>query len=209
MSGRLCTGRGYRARRCPRCGLRVELCLCAELQRSPCRTTIEIYGHYRDWSRPSNTGRLLPLLLEHTRVTLFGVPPSLAGSGLPQLHATPRTWLLFPEPDALTPEAAMASDGPPQRIIVPDGTWPQARRFVRRAAVGEARAIRLEPSERLDQLRRPPVLGYLSTFEAVVACLEVVESAELARRLVAVFLTWQERALKSRAGGLRGPSAIP
>lgn len=221
LSRRACEGRGYRAARCEVCALRSELCLCGSLPREVSGTTVDIVTHYRDWTRPSNTARLAGLVLTNARVFIRGEPPALSravqdagaaqapGAGTyactseEALTLEPDTWLLYPSPQARSVRELVAQGRAPSRLLVPDGTWPQTRRWVARAAgLQTATAVFLVPRERQDRLRRAPAPGQLSTFEAIAAALAELGEGALAARLETVFAAWQLRQLQSRNGGL-------
>ncbi len=138
--------------------------------------------HASERDRLTNTGHWASLALESSRVLEQGVPGEpLDASGL----ATPGTWLLYPSPHP------PADAPPPRRIVVPDGTWPQARRIVHR--IPELRALPrlpLPPRPAPGGIRQPPRrgagVGGLSTLEAVAAALRVLGDPAAADRLDAL-----------------------
>jgi DTW domain-containing protein YfiP len=151
--------------------------------------------HASERDRLTNTGHWAALALEGSAVLEQGTPGvPLDGSAL----AAPGTWVLYPSPHA--PSAAVP---PPTRLVVPDGTWPQARRMLQR--IPELRALpRLAlPSARPALRLRRPAAGGMSTLEAVAAALRALGEADAAARLDALLAAGV--ALASRLRGLAEP----
>jgi DTW domain-containing protein YfiP len=160
--------------------------------------------HASERDRLTNTGHWAALALEGSRVLEQGVPGEpLDATGL----AAPGTWLLYPSPHPPPADAP-----PPRRIVVPDGTWAQARRIVHR--VPELRSMpRLPLPARSDAagVRRPPRrgvgLGGMSTLAAVAAALRVLGDSSAADRLDALLA--DGIALVERLGSAPGAHASP
>ena len=169
--------------RCPRCRFPRPGCLCPAVPRVATAVEVVFLRHASERDRLTNTGHWASLALVGSRVLEQGAPGEpLDASGL----AAPGTWLLYPSPH---PPPADAT--PPRRIVVPDGTWAQARRIVHRVA--ELHSLpRLPLPARVDfaGVRRPPRrgvgVGGMSTLEAVAEALRVLGDAEAADRLTAL-----------------------
>jgi DTW domain-containing protein YfiP len=176
--------------RCPRCALRREACLCSELPQVVTRTEILIVRHLSEAARSSNTGRIAHLALPRSRLLDYG-------GGRPfddALLRAPRTWLLYPEPGGAAPQ------GPPERLVVLDATWRQARKMVRRleALWGMPRLCLAAPSMAPPRLRIPTRPDGLSTLEAIAAAVERLEGAEKAQPLAELHARFVRRALAMR-----------
>lgn len=181
--------------RCPRCRFPSPGCLCAALPRL--RTGIEFVfvRHASERTRLTNTGHWAALALEGSAVVEQGVPG--APLDLAPL-AVEGGVALFPGPPSPPPRVR------PRRIVVPDGTWAQARRIMQRVpALRTLPRLALAPSPFAPRLRRPTVAGGMSTLEAVAAALRALGEAEAASRLDA--LLEAGIALVARLG--RRPSA--
>jgi DTW domain-containing protein len=119
--------------------------------------------HASERDRLSNTGHWAALALAGSAVVEQGVPNApLDTAGL----AGPGTWLLYP-----SPHPPPAGSGPPRRLVVPDGTWPQARRMVQRVPQLWALPRLSLPSPAVVPRLRRPLAGGMSTLEAVAAAL--------------------------------------
>jgi len=147
--------------------------------------------HFEAW-KTTNTGRLAALALG-ARYELWGhptVPPPAMPEG--------RVLLLFPSDDArpLRPEDAAGAP----TLIVPDGTWPQARKIARRVheACGDRVVrVRVEPDAASTyRFRRSARADALSTFEAIALAVAVLEGdagPAVLRETTRLFDTFVER----------------
>jgi DTW domain-containing protein YfiP len=143
------------------------------------RVEVIFLRHYSERERLTNTGNWASLALASSRVLEQGVPGAPLDAA--ELDA-PGTWLLYPSPHAPPPGTP-----PPRRIVVPDATWAQARRIVHRVpAIQRLPRLPLGPAQAGPPPggRRPPRrgvgLGGMSTIEAVIAALRVLDEGEAA-----------------------------
>lgn len=162
-------------RRCSRCARPPSHCLCALVPRLSSRTRVLILQHPAEASHALNTARLAALALENGELRVGESFPELAA---PPAHGIYRSCLLFPGAEAV-PLAELAQDGRPLQLIVPDGTWRKARRILHlnpplaalpRVALPEGLSSRY-------RLRKAPMAGALSTLEAIVCALNILEGA--------------------------------
>ena len=184
--------------RCEGCGLRETACLCGDIQARPVRTRVVLITHHAERRKSTNTGRLVALALQGAEVRVRG---ELDASPRPPLPEG-RRLLLFPHPEA---RALSADDarGEPVVLLVPDGTWNQARRILRRDADAQgAEPVMLPPGAPSRYgLRRAPREGTVLTLEAVARALAVLEAdgAEIERGLTAILDAFVDRS--QRAAG--------
>ncbi len=162
--------------------------------------------------KPTNTGRLLQLWLDGAQQHVRGerehhahkraqaaATLRLPSAGPDQLAQWQQQncWVLFP-----SPEAALLNEAtPPTHLVVPDGSWSQTRRIVRRSLPADRfQHVQLEnPGTARYALRRHGGTS-LCTFEAVTAALEAWGHRSLAQELNTRFVAWHELALNVRAG---------
>jgi DTW domain-containing protein YfiP len=187
---------------CVACRLRLAVCICGSAPRLHLATRVVMVIHAVEWRRPTNTGHLTRLALANSEIRVHGLHRRPVSSD--DIDSTsPSTLVLYPGrgADALTPET-LAELPRPLTLLVPDGTWMQAKNMMRRVPMlGEARAVYLEtPRPNLPRLRRNVLLDRRSTFEAVAQSLGVVEGRETEQRLLS-FL-WQF--LRGKQGAWRG-----
>ncbi len=161
--------------RCPRCARPQGHCLCALVPRLPSLTRVLILQHPSEAAHALNTARLAALALDNGELRVGETFPELVTELAQDTH---RNCLLFPGVQAL-PLAELAKDERPLRLVVPDGTWRKARRLLHvnpslaalpRVALPEGLISRY-------RLRKAPMAGALSTLEAIVYALNLLEGA--------------------------------
>lgn len=173
--------------KCPRCLLQQRICLCSEVPTVATRTRVVIVRHHLERFRSSNSGRLAHLALPNSEILEHG------GSGGPaQLRGLDGAWLLFPEgePMRAVPEPA------PQKLVVLDATWSQARRMYRKIDALRGLPILRLPDEEVPRarLRESPGPGRVSTIEAIARALRLLEGDGTAAPLEQLFSTAVARA---------------
>lgn len=187
--------------RCPACYLHVELCLCDRIPRLEVRrTSVVLVMHRRELHKPTNTGRLALLTLSDAHLALRGRQGEVLDL-TPYAGPERRSLVLFPREDAVPLDAALLDADPrPLTLFVPDGTWAQARRVVRRDPILQAATAVLVPPgpPTRYRLRREHQLGGLATAEAMARALRVIEGDHVADGLEALFELMIERSLATR-----------
>lgn len=183
--------------RCRRCRLHTDLCACDLLAPLPVSTRLLLVAHWAEVRKPTNTGQLAVTCLEGARVCV---------RGREDLPNDPVVWdpsttplVLFPTRDAVALDAwRMANPTARVTLIVPDGTWRQAKRIPRR--VPELRGIptvKLVACESGYRLRRAHWDQHLATMESIALALGVLEGPAVEARLLHIFRAVVERALWS------------
>jgi DTW domain-containing protein YfiP len=208
--------RGFRQPRCAGCGLTPATCVCTAYPRLTSSIAISVVMTRSEARSASNSARLLSLWLPGVELHVHG------REGCPRepeaLVARPGSALLFPG-------GAQGQPLPPdvRHLIVPDGTWAQARRIERRwfAPSGLPR-IALDASwPSVYRLRRggegglysglsgvySSLYSSLCTFEATALALGLLGQASLAEALLERFVEWARRAQRLKAGG--SPRSAP
>ncbi|HHJ1297023.1 DTW domain-containing protein [Pseudomonas sp. P1B16] len=160
--------------RCERCQRPLDHCLCPLIPSLASRTRIVLLQHPSETAHALNTARLAALGLNNAELRVGEV-----FDGLDELLATPgyRAALLFPGDQAQVLTAYTEVDDQPLLLIVPDGTWRKARKLLylnpMLAALPRVTLGAVAPSRY--RLRKAPEAGALSTLEAVVEALNVLE----------------------------------
>ncbi|WP_153773483.1 tRNA-uridine aminocarboxypropyltransferase [Pseudomonas sp. MNR3A] len=160
--------------RCERCQRPLAHCLCPLIPSLDSRTRVVLLQHPSETSHALNTARLAALGLRNAELLIGEV-----FENLPALLATPgyRPALLFPGEQAEVVSAYGEGDALPLLLIVPDGTWRKARKLLYlnplleelpRVTLGQVQPSRY-------RLRKAPEAGAVSTIEAVVQALNVLE----------------------------------
>ena len=185
---------------CPVCRLPGWVCVCEFAPRITIRTPLLLIVHVYDLGRTSNTVRLLNLAIRNTTLVPHGVFPTPAdpASHVP-VGATPV--VLFPGHGAepLTP-AFVASLPSTPALLVPDGSWRQASRMMKRLPLlCRARKVSLPARAFLGPaLRRNRSSHHMSTYEAVAQALGLLEGEAVAGPLLDFYRRATDRMLHSR-----------
>jgi DTW domain-containing protein YfiP len=138
------------------------------------RTPIVIVQHRRESRHALGTVRIADLGLRERKILVVPADAK-SGSELPAWLPA-NAGLLYPGPEAKE-LSALAANERPQALVVIDGTWHQARALFRdHAWLRELPRYRLSPSEPSRyRLRREPAPHCVSTIEAIVQALSVLE----------------------------------
>lgn len=191
--------RGQYVVRCPRCLVEAKYCICPMFRPIETATRVVMIAHVREVEKTTNTGRILLEMLPRAELHVRGLP----GKGFAEVELDDEARPLVLHPDA-DEELSPAHRHPSNVLLVPDGTWPQSRRMLRREPLlARARRVRLPagaPSSY--RLRESPTDVHLSTLEAVARALAVLEGPAVEAELLAVFDAMVTRMLVTR-GKLR------
>ncbi|PSL95236.1 tRNA-uridine aminocarboxypropyltransferase [Pseudomonas sp. R9.37] len=159
---------------CSRCLRPVTHCLCALIPSLDSRTRVLLLQHPSEVSHALNTARLAALGLNNAQLVVGEV-----FEDLPTLLNPPgyQARLLFPAEDA-QPLQAYTSTDEPMLLVVPDGTWRKARKLLHLNPLLAAlpRVTLAEGAVSRYRLRKAPGPGALSTVEAIVQALQVLEA---------------------------------
>jgi DTW domain-containing protein YfiP len=178
--------------------MRVDLCLCAEIQPVSSRLRVVVVMHAKEANKPTNTAFLARAMLQGTEIRLRGA----RGGERIELDDLPDAGVLFPLEEA---QEISASNAPPI-LLVPDGTWPQARSAVRRELMRFPCFKLPEGTARECSMRAHYHPSSVSTFEAIARVVDTVGDHAAADAMMRVFRLMVERTMMTRAGA---PIRIP
>lgn len=159
---------------CPRCLRPATHCLCALIPSLDSRTRILLLQHPSEVNHALNTARLAALGLNTAQLVVGEVFDDLATLLSPPGY---QARLLFPADDA-EPLHTYTSSDQPLLLVVPDGTWRKARKLLHLNPLLAALPRVTLAGERVSRyrLRKAPGPGALSTVEAIVQALQVLEA---------------------------------
>lgn len=196
--------------RCPGCLMQHHLCLCDSIRPFPNRTPVTIIMHRREAYKPSSTSRLTRLALQQCDVYLRGdIEKPL---DLEAIFPEPETCLFLNLSDrSQVLDRALVEKNSFARLVVPDGSWRQARKMGRREPTLERMTwVKLPPGPRSRYLLRyQPVSGGLATIEAIAMALGVLDGPAGQDHLGHVFALMVERTLSSRYHMRSRPAVLP
>jgi len=159
---------------CPQCLRPTTHCLCALIPTLDSRTRVLLLQHPSEVGHALNTARLAALGLNNAQLVVGEVFDDLATLLNPPGY---RARLLFPADDA-QPLQAYVPDDQPLLLVVPDGTWRKARKLLHLNPLLAAlpRVTLADGGISRYRLRKAPGPGALSTVEAIVQALQVLEA---------------------------------
>ena len=159
---------------CPRCLRPQSHCLCALIPSLDSRTRVLLLQHPSEVNHALNTARLAALGLKNAELIVGEV-----FEDLPQRLNPPgyQARLLFPGDEAQPMHAYRTTDQP-LLLVVPDGTWRKARKMLHLNPLLAAlpRVTLADGGVSRYRLRKAPGPGALSTVEAIVQALQVLEA---------------------------------
>lgn len=184
------------------------LCLCDVVPRIESRTRICLVIHHRELTRSSNTGLLAVRALVNSEMRVRGeTRESLDLKDL--LIPRYRTFLFYPSEDAVElDQDLVGQESTPIQLIVPDGTWRQARKLhVRHPELKHVQRVKIStPNHSTFQLRAQTRPERMVTLQAIAHALGIIEGNCVRERLMALYQTKVERTLMGR--GLLREKAI-
>jgi DTW domain-containing protein YfiP len=196
-------GIGKAKQRCSVCGASLTLCMCAEVPRLDLRTKVALVIHHRELSRSSNTGLLALQSLVNSELRIRGDSrEALDLSDL--LSPRYRTLLFYPSADALELDRELVCrDSRPIQLIVPDGTWRQARKIhSRHPELRNIPRVKISAANRgTFQLRAQSRPERMATLQAIACAMRIIEGDLVAARLMKLYHARVDRTLRAR--GLR------
>lgn len=176
--------------RCWRCRQVVPLCICSLLPRLEHPTKLCLVLHRGEAGKPTNTGHL-------ARRSLVGASQHIYGEAEPWQKgldfAGKQVAVLYPSDDAVVLGEASA----PDILIVPDGTWAQTTRMVKRdELLASLPRVRLPSVEKVGhRLRRNPRPDGLMTLEAIGVAYGAMGSPKIEEALRGLFTVLAERTM--------------
>lgn len=170
---------------CSRCLRPTAHCLCPLIPSLDSRTRVLLLQHPSEVNHALNTARLAALGLNNTQLVVGEV-----FDDLPALLNVPgyQARLLFPADDAQPLQGYGPSDQP-LLLVVPDGTWRKAKKMLHLNPLLAAlpRVTLADGAVSRYRLRKAPGPGALSTIEAIVQALQVLEAPTCFKALLKPF----------------------
>lgn len=206
MSGLRPPPRGFRLERCTQCALPLALCICSLNEPLQARTALHVILPRTETRSTTNTARLLQLWLPgQTHIEVIGEHEQAPAPATEPITLPPPACLLFPTTDAVSLDPSPSRTSPQTAepiatLVVPDGTWSQARRLARRVMTRQSLSTcaLTRPWPSCYTLRRRS--RGLCTFEAVAIALAHNGELHLAVELLNRFHRWHDRAALLRTG---------
>lgn len=186
---------------CLNCGLPELTCLCGQVKPIKTRSRFVLLTSPKEFTRPSNTGRLLKLINpEQTEILAWERKPE-PGSRLCELAQTPGVCLVYPAPLA-HPRRIERPVHPESVLILLDGTWQEALKMYRKSQyLSQLFLLSLpETVQSTYRLRENQLPSALCTIEAAAICLDLNAETDSAQALQQIFEQFQCHYLAGLAG---------
>jgi DTW domain-containing protein len=189
---------------CYNCFKPEVVCICHSIIPVHNQTRIQILQHPLERHHPIGTARFAVLGL--TNATLKTVYADLKGSLATDLTINGKTGLLFPSAEA-TALDAITSDDRPETLIVLDGTWYNAAKLYRENPwLGDLPHYKLSPrSPSRYRIRMEPSRDSISTLEAIVEALHILEPQTDCQPLITAFDRMIDRQIAFMDSGMGHP----
>lgn len=191
--------------------LTLPLCICKNIQ--PITTAINFHFvvHKTEWNKGTNTARLALLSLTNSSKNIFGAAGGFDWSNLEKKHPEDDLYILFPTYSISEGKEGKEGIDDFQKkfnklregrttIIVPDGNWGQAKDIARKIFIRTKYPFLSLPFilPSCYRLRTSPKKSYLSTFEAVISLIRILEGEDRALLLYQYFNLFVEKNLFQR-----------
>lgn len=204
--------RAGHANRCTNCRINNYFCVCADLSTFKVDTNVSLIVHVSELKLTSNTAQFveknLPdraeIIIRGRMNDTFSADPILARSGRPLF--------LFPDENSVELNAEFISNNPgPYHLIVPDGSWTQAKRVKKREEKFDSIPTVRLPAGIVGEykLRKAPQPEWVSTYEAVAYALGILENKECEEHMMKFFRKWVQATLNSRTGNFSLSELMP
>ncbi|XP_028411268.1 DTW domain-containing protein 2-like [Dendronephthya gigantea] len=171
---------------CERCKRPTKVCLCRAIPDKPLNisTTVYILQHPEERHRTLTTVPLLSACLPNDKCIVYN-DVRYSHEKYPALHQLlkrPETLVLYPDASAtdLRKLVKEASASQKYNLVVPDGTWRQAKKiFKQNSALQQARKVQLNENIKSRYvIRTQPTRNSLSTLEAIAVALSILEGKD-------------------------------
>lgn len=195
--------RSTQGKRCERCRINKIRCFCDQIKVHDTNTRVSVIMHHREKHLTSNTAKLATLTMSNANIYQRGLPDKPFSLELLNLEPGVLPLYLFPDEDAIElDEDFLAKHPGPYHLIVPDGTWNQAKKVRRREpGLSDLLCVKLSDSVKGEyKLRKGVREDGVCTFEAIIYALEVLENKAVAEDLLRQFRLLNDRVARSRSG---------
>lgn len=174
---------------CAGCGLPGSFCCCEQVTPHQSQLQIALLLHENEPQRPTTTSKIIQKVLPATETYIWQrkEPPQQLIEKIKDKETD--AWLLFPadRPDLISRKNSFCGVNPGRKalIIIPDGTWKEVRKIVRKSPwLDQLPLLAFDPQtpSRYD-LRRNPDADHLCTAETVVELLKLNNELDSAMEL--------------------------
>ena len=175
------------SRKCPVCRLFKSICICGDIKKFDLKTRVTLLMHVKEVDRSTNTGKIAELMLTNSKTVIVGAPDGeleqkdIIMDGYENL-------VLFPHASNVLDGNYVSGLGMPVNLIVPDGNYHQAVKMTRSELLGNLKRVRLPSGQKGEYgLRDSKDPEKVSTIEAVIKALEIIENGPVVAEMNRIF----------------------
>lgn len=192
--------RSTEQKRCLRCRIHQTLCFCEFLKPIENKNRVSIIMHHREEHLTSNTATLAQKILTNSDLFLRGLPEAPFQFESLKCQADTQILYLYPHDEAVDLNSINFSLDKKFHLIVPDGSWTQARKVYKRENLSDKVICVKLPTGLISEyhLRKTHIESGLSTYEAIAHALGIIESTDIKNNMMEIFRVMVERVIKSR-----------
>jgi DTW domain-containing protein YfiP len=166
------------------------------------KVKVTIIMHHREKHLTTNTATLAIKTLKNSKLVMRGLPEKPFTIDQLELADDEIPFFLFPneEAEVINEDFINRYKDKKLHLIVPDGTWSQAKKVYRREkSMHQIKCLKLPDGiKSVYKLRKTPREDGVCTFEAISHSLKLLESNELYINLMSIFQVMVERFIKAR-----------
>jgi DTW domain-containing protein YfiP len=187
--------------RCQKCLLNQMWCLCSQIPTFNNQVRLSIVMHFKEQYLPSNTAHFAHLMLHHSELILRGKINSPITDSL-KISPLENTYYLFPDEEAveINEEFCEKIQNKKIHLIVPDGTWSQAKKIKKREPIlTQIPSVKINPKNpSIYKLRRQVDDFGLCTLEAIAYAMGQLESLDMEIKMLNFLKIFNNQVIKSR-----------
>lgn len=178
--------RSTRESRCPKCQINTMWCFCDQIKVAKNITTVDIIMHFSETHLTSNTASLAKRSLEKCNIHIRGKEDQKM-EDLFSFEKDKVPLFLYPDENAVILDKSFLDKiKSPIQLIVPDGTWRQAKKVFRREKIfSSVQTVKIPLKEKsIYTLRKQKIEEGLCTIEAIAKALGQIEDNDIEKTLM-------------------------
>ncbi len=188
--------------KCPKCRINLTLCFCDSIIERENQTTITVLRHHRETHLNTSTAIVANRILKNSKIVLRGLPEKHFEYSDLEISEDEIPYYLFPTDDAilLDDEFVKNHQGKKVHLIVPDGSWTQAKKVYRREkCLHHIKCVKLSSLKKSEyELRKSPREDGVCTFEAIAYAIGAIESKSIEQDMIKILKIMVDRFKRAR-----------
>lgn len=177
--------------KCPLCKINKAMCFCDQVFRIDNKVKVTIIMHHREKHLTTNTANLATRVLMNSKIVQRGLMDHVFTYEDLKIEDDETAYYLFPHEDAMTLNEEFYQKHHNQKIhlIVPDGTWRQAKKvYGREESLQKIPCVKLPEGIRSEyRLRKSPREDGVCTYEAIAYALKEIDDENIFNEMMKIF----------------------